>query len=175
MLGRGLCGSFLSSLTMLSALWTLAWASPRPPELSLYIVGLVCTCLGSPGPPSMSQGLCSLVLAHWPTLYIVGLVCVCLTSPGPPSVLQGLFALSSLGSPLHRSARVHLSWLTDLPSMSQSLCVLLIPWTYPLHPKACVHCRGLYPMPLSEPQARPLCSVGCVLWRGLYAAPLSAT
>ena len=53
----------------------LVWAFLGPAELTPCFSGLVCTCLGSPGLPSVSRGLCALVLAHQPALYIVGLVC----------------------------------------------------------------------------------------------------
>ena len=150
----------------------------RPPELSLYIVGLVCTCLGSPSPPSMLQGLCSLVLAHWPTLYIVGLICTDLGSPGPPSALQGLCALISapwaalcitgvvctcLGSPtcpLCLRACVFFFWLPG-----PTLCI----------PRLVCTAEVCMPHISQHPQACLLCSVGCVLWRALYAAWLSAT
>ena len=64
LLARGLYGSFCSSLTMPSASPESCVGFPQPPELTLCVTWLMCTCLHSPGPSSMLQGLCALVLAH---------------------------------------------------------------------------------------------------------------
>ena len=64
LLVRGLYGSFLSSLTMPSVSPESCVGFPQLPELTFCVAGLMCTCLHSPGPPSTSQGLCALVLAH---------------------------------------------------------------------------------------------------------------
>ena len=60
-----------------------------PPELTLYVVGLMCTCVGSLGPSFMSRDLCALVSAHQPAPYVPRLVCPSFGSPGPPFVPQG--------------------------------------------------------------------------------------
>ena len=80
---RDLCG-------LLWAFWTFpvycctCMNLPQITEPTLYCTGLVCTCLGSPGPPSMLWGLCALVSAHWPVCYAMGLVCSSFGSLGPP-------------------------------------------------------------------------------------------
>ena len=61
----------------------------HPSELTLYAVGLMCTCVGSRGPSFMSWVLYTLVSAHQPALYVPRLVCPSFGSPGPPFVLQG--------------------------------------------------------------------------------------
>ena len=60
---------------------------------SLYVTGLVFTCLGSWGPPSALRGLYALVSTYQPTLYVTGLVCPSFGSLGLPSLPQGLCAL----------------------------------------------------------------------------------
>ena len=61
MLGKGLCGSFLSSMIVPSASKRLVWTRDTfmgflwSPELALCIRGLVCTYLFSLGPPSVSS------------------------------------------------------------------------------------------------------------------------
>ena len=98
LLGRGLCGSFLVSLTLpsssrkhtdLCGLPLAPWSWPlhggsrvhlfqftRP---ALCVAGLVCS-FQSPGPPSVPQGLCSLKKF----VYFASLIV-----PGPPSVEWG--------------------------------------------------------------------------------------
>ena len=61
----------------------------HPSELTLYAVGLMCTCVGSPGLSFMSQVLYALVSAHQPALYVPRLLCPSFGSLGPPFVLQG--------------------------------------------------------------------------------------
>ena len=100
LLGRDLCGSFLVSQTMPSASWRLVWASlsplsspsvswsfvhlPRPPEPSLCVVRLMCTCLGLTGLPSAPHNLCALQSVCMPPLS---------WHAGLPSVLRGLRVL----------------------------------------------------------------------------------
>ena len=69
LLGRGLCGSFLFSPILPSTLWRLLWASVSPPS-----------------PPSVLQGLCSLVLAPqaYPLCHRAYVHLFRLTAPAPP-------------------------------------------------------------------------------------------
>ena len=104
LLGRCLCGSFCIAVTCVDF--------PQPPKLTLCVAGLVCTCLSSQGLPSVSWGLCALVLAPqaWPllcgackhlsqlpvcTLGVTHLMCTCFSCPCLPSVLRGFCALVS--------------------------------------------------------------------------------
>ena len=83
-------------------------------ELTLCVLGLVRTCLGSPGLSSASQGLCSLLSA----------LCV---RPPCCGVCVSLFCLTSLPS-LLRDLCVPLSG----------------PLACPLCHEGCVHCPSLY-------------------------------
>ena len=89
-------------------------------------------------------------------------MCPCLGSLGPTSSISWILysLISAQGAlPLHPGASVHLFWLTSLPSMSWGLCVLLAPWTRPLHPpphpqfvftgEVCVPCFSCHPEPPS--------------------------
>lgn len=71
-------------------MWTSLTSPPPlpPPELTLYVVGLMCTCVGSPGPSFMLRGLCALVSAHQPAPYVLRLVCPSFGSPRPPFLPQ---------------------------------------------------------------------------------------
>ena len=93
LLVRGLYGSFLSSLTMPSVSPESCVGFPQLPELTFCVAGLMCTCLGSWGPPSALRGLYALVSTYQPTLYVTGLVCPSLGSLGLHSLPQGLCAL----------------------------------------------------------------------------------
>ena len=97
---RSLCGSFLGSLTLLSALQRLVWAS-----LSLLIS------------PSASWGLGTLVSARWPDLYVTGTVCSYFSAPSPPSVPRGVCGLASFAC--HASLGP-----PGLPSMPWGLCAM---------------------------------------------------
>ena len=98
---RSLCGSFLGSLTLLSALQRLVWAS-----LSLLIS------------PSASWGLGTLVSARWPDLYVTGTVCSYFSASSPPSVSRGVCLWAG---------KFCMSWLSrppGLPSMPWGVCAL---------------------------------------------------
>ena len=110
-----LCGVFLH-LSQLS-------------ELILCVVGLVCTCLGSPGLPSASQGLCSLLSAP----------CVC------PSCCRVCVHFCPCACPPCCRVCVSLFCLTSLPSLLRDLCVPLSgPLACPLCHEGCVHCPSSY-------------------------------
>lgn len=105
---------------------------PQAPEVTLCFVWLMYTCLGSlsphsalhsfcsllssPGLPSMSQGLCSLVSATWdhplhpgayvhlswlpgPAVWVLGLVCTCFVSSASPLCCRSCVHLSRLSRP----------------------------------------------------------------------------
>lgn len=85
------------------------WASSQPPELTLCVVGLMCTYVISPGQPCISWGFCTLVSAPCACHLHVGLVFTCLSSLCP--------------LPLHQGFCVHLFHLTCLTYLSHGLCV----------------------------------------------------
>ena len=130
LLGRCLCGSFCIAVTCVDF--------PQPPKLTLCVAGLVCTCLSSQGPPSLSWGFCALVSSHWPAHFVTG-----------PSVL--------LSAP---QAHLCATWVV----CTAQVCVPPLPGhpACPLGCKCCVRSRGLYATPHSASRARPLCHMGCV-------------
>ena len=166
LLGRGLCGPFLGSprpcplhcrdlCGLPSALWTLPLCHGAclhlswPPRPSLWVTGLLCICLSSPGPLSASWGLYALVsdhqtqplchgacvlvvLACQPTLYVVG--------AGGGEGRAGVFFF-------------HLPVLTLCTLRFVCTAEVCMPWLSWAH---------------------PLCHEGCVCWSGLYAVRLLA-
>ena len=154
-----MCGYFLSSLTKPFALWCLVWGFPQPAELTLCVMGFVCTSLGFLGPPSGLWGLCALVSApqacplhcragvHWfwfrgPSVWVAGLVCTCFVSPACPLCLR---------------ACVFFFWL-----LRPTLCAARVVCT----------ALGLYLFSAPWPA---LCATRVVCWGGLYATPHLAT
>ena len=120
--GRGLCGSFLSSLALPSASWRPVWASLSP--LSL---------------PSVSQGMCALASAHWACPLYRGTCCTCFGSPGQPlchgaCVHMFLFSGPALCTASFVCSEFHVwipqvSWHPGLALCTWGFCgLLLVPW-----------------------------------------------
>ena len=131
----------------------LVWAFLGPAELTPCFSGLVCTCLGSPGLPSVLRGLCALVLAHQPALYIVGLVCS-FCSLGLPTVpLRVVYAGEVCMLPLS------ISFCTPgLLFALQGFCGLL--WL----PRACTLVGTTVMSSLSAEKFRFLCLLSSKSW-----------
>ena len=154
--------------TLVSAHWAcllchracvnLPWLS-RP---ALCITDLACTCLGSPGPPSMPVACMHLSWFSGPILCAMRFVCtaeVCMPHLSGPSWAW----------PLHHENWVHLRDLYAVP--------LLATWAHPLWCEDYVYCRGLHAAPLTAP-GPTLCTSGfCGLlsipWPAVWSGPQS--
>ena len=105
------------------------------PGPSLCIMGLVCTCLGSPDPASMPRGLCA----------------CCISLPAYPVCRRGggrgregwcVLLSSPCAHPLHPEVCVHCRGLYAKLS-----------WAHPLCHEGCVCWSGLYAVRLLAPRA----------------------
>ena len=122
------------------------------PGPSLCIMGLVCTCLGSPDPASMPRGLCA----------------CCISLPAYPVCRRGggrgregwcVLLSSPCAHPLHPEVCVHCRGLYAMallgpPSVPRGLCVLewFVCCATPGTPGPPISCRGFCGL-LSVPQA----------------------
>lgn len=111
------------------------------PEPSLCAVGLLFTCLSSPGPPS----------ASW------DLYCPCFVSPACTLCCRACVIFLWLPRPTLCAMRfVCTAEVCMPPSLStQAHC---------LHRKSCVNWQGLYARLLLDTWAHPLYHKGCVHW-----------
>ena len=155
---------------------------PLAPELTLCVMGLVCTCFGSPGLPFAS--LCALILAPMHALCVVGFMCTCFISPPCPLCHKCyvFFQLCQEGC-VHCPFVFLLSIGALVPLCTGALvplcagCVCLPCHTRPPGPAlcasrvvrtvwVCLRCHTQLPGPA-------LCAARAVRWLGLYAAPPS--
>ena len=97
LLGRGLLWTSSQCPDPVLCIMETCVGFSHPPELALCVVGLMCTCVGSPGPSFMSRGLCAFVSAHQPALCVPRHVCPSFGSLGPAFV--GRAPEGSLSSP----------------------------------------------------------------------------
>ena len=154
LLDTGLCGSFLGTTTMLSALQRLMWASLSLLNFSCILLHLYELASDHWAHPLLHRACVHLFGLPRPTFYVVGLVCTCFSSlacllchgacvlffwlPGPTSVPQGLCvlqkfvchsSLSTLGLPsvLWGYCGLPFGSLSMLPGWGH-ICVLFMGW-----------------------------------------------
>ena len=141
------------------------WASLNPLSSPFVLWGL-CALMSSPQASPVYHGaFAHLSLLPVPAICIVGLLFTCLSSLCPPSASWGFYALVSdhQTQGLCHGACV-LVILACQPTLyvvgmgrgREGWCVLFSsPWACPLHPKVCVHCRGLYATAVLGPPSVP--------------------